>query len=161
MTPLYKPVGGVTGVSLYRKSDVEAVRVADGLCTGIDLCTGAAPLTVPLAEDRSSYTEESVGDEGLPATRHTLAIVCHRYPGREMFAGPLLEELATDGAVACVDLSNGERLLVGWSERLGFEQPLRLKKFRFLTGPKPVDTPLLELHLESIDAARALRYEPA
>ncbi len=161
MTPLYKPVGGVAGVNLYRKSDIGAVRVADGLCTGIELCTGAAPLAVPLAEDRSSYTEESVGDEALPATRHTLIVVCPRYPGREMFAGPLLEELATDGAVACVDLSNGERLLVGWSERLGFEQPLRLTKFRILTGAKPVDVPLLELHLESVDAARALRCEPA
>ncbi len=161
MTPLNKPVGGVAGVSLYRKSDVEAVRAADGLCTGIDLCTGAAPLTVPLAEDRSSYTEESVGEEGLPATRHTLTVVCHRYAGREMFAGPLLEELATDGAVACVELSNGERLVVGWTERLGFEQPLRLVKFRFLTGAKPVDVPLLELRLECVDAARALRYHPA
>ena len=161
MASLYKPIGGVTGVSLYRKSEVEAVRVAEGLCTGIDLGAGAAPLTVPLAEDRSSYTEESVGDGGLPATRHTLAIVCHRYPGREMFAGPLLEELATDGVLACVELSNGERLIVGWSERLGFEQPLRLKKFRILTGAKPVDVPLLELHLESIDAARALHYRPA
>lgn len=161
MTPLYKPVGGVAGVSLYRKGDIEAVRVADGLCTGIDLGTGAAPLAVPIAEDRSSYTEESVGEEGLPATRHSLTLVCHRYAGREKFAGPILEELSTDGAVACVELYTGERLLVGWSERLGFEQPLHLKKFRFLTGPKPVDVPLLELHLESVDAARALRYEPA
>ncbi len=161
MTPLYKPAGGVAGVSLYRKSDVEAVRVADGLCTGIDLCTGAAPLTVPLAEDRSSYTEESVGEEGLPATRHTLTVVCPRYPGREMFAGPLIEELAADGAVACIELNNGERLVVGWTERLGLEQPLRLKKFRILTGAKPVDVPLLELHLECVDAARALRYQPA
>jgi len=161
MTPLYKPVGGVTGVSLYRKGDIEAVRVADGLCTGIDLRTGAAPLAVPLAEDRSSYTEESVGDEGLPATRHTLVLVCCRYTGREMFAGPILEELSTDGAVACVELHNGERLVVGWSERLGLEQPLLLRKFRFPIGAKPVDEPLLELHLESVDAARALRYEPA
>ncbi len=161
MASLDKPIGGVVGVSLYRKSDVMAVRVADGLCTGIDLCAGAAPLAVPIAEDRSSYTEESVGDEGLPATRHTLTIVCHRYPGRVMFAGPLLEQLATDGALACVELSNGERLLVGWTERLGFEQPLRLKRFRILTGPKPVDVPLLELHLESIDAAHALHYCPA
>ncbi len=161
MTPLYKPVGGVAGVSLYRKSDVGAVRVADGLCTGIDLCAGAAPLTVPLAEDRSSYTEESVGEEALPATRHTLVVVCPRYTGREMFAGPLIEQLATDGAVACVELHNGERLVVGWTERLGFEQPLRLKKFRFLTGAKPVDVPLLELRLECVDDARALRYYPA
>ncbi len=161
MTPLNKPVGGVAGVSLYRKSDIEAVRVADGLCTGIDLCTGAAPLTVPLAEDRSSYTEESVGEEALPATRHTIIIVCPRFAGREMFAGPLIEQLSTDGAVACVELHNGERLVVGWTERLGFEQPLRLKKFRILTGPKPAEAPLLELHLECVDAARALRYQPA
>ncbi len=161
MTPLNKPIGGVTGVSLYRKSDIEAVRVAEGLCTGLDLGTGAAPLAVPLAEDRSSYTEESVGEEALPATRHTLVIVCPRYAGREIFAGPILEELSTDGAVACVELNNGERLVVGWSERLGFEQPLRLKKFRFLTGQKPADAPLLELHLECVDAARALRYQKA
>jgi len=160
MTPLYKPAGGVAGVSLYRKGDIEAVRVADGRCTGIDLSTGAAPIAVPLAEDRSSYTEESVGEEGLPATRHTLTAVCCRYTGREKFAGPILEELATDGAVACVELHNGERLLVGWSVRLGFEQPLRLVKFRFLTGAKPVDAPLLEMRLECVDATRALRYEP-
>ncbi len=159
MTPLNKPVGGVAGVSLYRKSDIEAVWVADGLCAGIDLRTGAAPLTVPLAEDRSSYTEESVGEEALPATRHTLTIVCPRHAGREMFAGPILEQLSADGAVACVELCNGERLIVGWTERLGLEQPLRLKRFRFLTGPKPVDAPLLELHLECVDAARALRYQ--
>lgn len=161
MTPLYKPVGGVAGVSLYRKTDVEAVRVADGRCTGIDLRTGAAPLAALLAEDRSSYTEESVGEEGLPATRHTLEAVYYRHTGREQLAGPILEELATDGAVACVELRNGERIIVGWSERLGFEQPLRLVKYRFLTGAKPADVPLLELRMECVDTARALRYEPA
>lgn len=161
MTPLYKPAGGVAGVSLYRKSDIEAVRVTGGRCAGIDLRTGAAPLTPLLVEDRSSYTEESVGEEGLPATRHALTAVFYWYTEREELAGEILEELATDGAVACVDLHNGERLLVGWSERLGFEQPLRLVKYRFLTGTKPADRPLLELHLESCDAARALRCETA
>ncbi len=161
MTPLYKPVGGIAGVSLYRKDDIEAVRAAGGRCVGIDLRTGAAPLTALLVEDRSSYTEESVREEGLPATRHTLKAVFYWYTGREELAGELLEALATDGAVACVELRNGERLVVGWSERLGLEQPLRLTGYRFFSGAKPADLPQLELHLESCDASRALRYEPA
>ena len=68
---------------------------------------------------------------------------------------------ATEGLIATVTAASGERLLIGWSARLGTEQPLRLGSGSNDSGVKPLDgTPIVvTLTCEDADPAPELKQQ--
>ena len=61
-----------------------------------------------------------------------------------------------EGVVAEIVLASGESVVVGWSERFGFEQALRIKEMLFLSGKRPTDLPRVVLTLCSKDTKSAI-----
>ncbi len=138
MEPIKKPVGGVAAVVIVPRD-------------------GSPRPAAPLVEERSSYEEELVSDDGILRVHHTLTLVVPREAAAAML--PLAAGMAADGVTALVTTAAGERLTVGWSERFGFEQPLRLRSFRLATGTRPADGNAATLRFESDDTTALLEND--
>ncbi len=130
MAATKRPAGGVAAVELLP-------------------CDGAPQPAIELVEGRSSYTEECLCDGGAVRVRHTLTLVVPRTTAAALV--PLAEGLALSGATAVVTTGAGERLTVGWSERFGREQPLRLRSFVLATGERASAGNAAVLRFESED----------
>jgi hypothetical protein len=143
----YKPVGGLLRAELF---------ALEGLSSAEDMVSGAG-VEVSLMDDGSSY-EELHSAEGLPVSvQHTLTLCSDRNQAREWFDEQWLAHLASEGVAARVTLSTGEQIVLGYSERFGFEQALRLQSLKFLSGKSPNDSPRVQLVLRSLDTQSALR----
>lgn len=137
----YKPIGGVAEAELW---------VVGGLTSVEELRDGTG-LRVDLADDGSLY-EESIETEGRPVSvRHTLTLCSDPNRARAWFDSRLLDHAAIEGLAARITLATGERLTLGWSERFGFEQALRLRSLHFSSGAKPNASPTVKLVLEARD----------
>ena len=143
----YKPVGGLLRAELF---------ALEGLSSAEDMVSGAG-VEVSLMDDGSSY-EELHSAEGLPVSvQHTLTLCSDRNQAHEWFDEQWLARLASEGVAARVTLSTREQIVLGYSERFGFEQALRLQTLKFLSGKSPNDSPRVQLVLRSLDTQSALR----
>lgn len=143
----YKPVGGLLRAELF---------ALEGLSSAEDMVSGAG-VEVSLMDDGSSY-EELHSAEGLPVSvQHTLTLCSDRNLAREWFDEQWLARLASEGVAARVTLSTGEQIVLGYSERFGFEQALRLQSLKFFSGKSPNESPRVQLVLRSHDTQSALR----
>ena len=68
-----------------------------------------------------------------------------------------MQHAAPEGLAARVSLATGEVLLLGYSERFGFEQALRLKSLSFSSGSSPNDSPRVVLTLAACDTDSAIK----
>lgn len=127
--PQRKPVGGITAAEL--------------------IPLRGASLPMALVEERSSYTEEALSDDGILRIRHLLRLVLPRTQAAALL--PLLPRMAQEGVTARIRTAAGEELTVGWSERFRFEQPLRLVSFTLCSGTRRADGNDAVLCLESDD----------
>ena len=156
-----KPAGGVAAVTVTPAGNLlRAAVAADGRAEAI--FRDATQLTaLPLAEQRSSYTELSDTQAGPHRVRHTLKLVVSREAARTLFDPAFRRSAATVGLIATVTAASGERLLIGWSARLGTEQPLRLGSVSNESGVKPLDgTPVVvTLTCEDADPAPELKQQ--
>ena len=143
----YKPVGGLLRAELF---------ALEGLSSAEDMVSGAG-VEVSLMDDGSSY-EELHSAEGLPVSvQHTLTLCSDRNLAREWIDEQWLARLASEGVAARVTLSTGEQIVLGHSERFGFEQALRLLSLKFFSGKSPNESPRVQLVLRSHDTQSALR----
>ena len=143
----YKPVGGLLRAELF---------ALEGLSSAEDMVSGAG-VEVSLMDDGSSY-EELHSAEGLPVSvQHTLTLCSDRNLAREWFDEQWLARLASEGVAARVTLSTGEQIVLGYSERFGFEQALRLQSLKLFSGKSPNESPRVQLVLRSHDTQSALR----
>lgn len=133
----YKPVGGVIAAELFLVSDIASTE---------DVVEGGG-IAVTLVDDGSSYEERFLSDEGLVSVQHTLTLCCSRNDAVPWLDARFVRLCAAEGVVARVVLATGEQVVVGWSQRFGFEQALRLEQMRFWSGEKPTDAPQVELRL--------------
>ena len=155
-----KPGGGIEAVRLIPISGIDSVQISNGKCTGITLRKGAESIEWPILEDRSSYREELLCDNGIPRIRHILTLVCDPEEVRNQEA--LWEtRMAEEGVAARIETTAGTTLLTGWSERFKKEQPLRLQEKKLDTGEKPLARPTLTLFFTSEDTASSLLAEEA
>ncbi len=154
-TPAHRPVGGIEAVALLPATHVEAVTFEAGRCTAVTPKAGAQWVEWPILEDCADYTEEHLCEEGNLLTRHTLRLQCDPEEVRGSFAALCEMTLAGAGVVARIETAAGVTLLVGWSERFGCEQPLRLHSARCRTEAAPLDAPRFEAVLVSEDTAPA------
>jgi hypothetical protein len=148
-TSNYKPVGGVESVALYPADAVETALFSSDGCE-VDL--SASPIEVMLLDDRSCYEEHTRCDKGTTSVSHHLRLVADRGVAQAWLDNDFVEQASYDGFIAVVSLCDGRRLLVGYSARLGNEQPLRLESLLSTSGNSPNDTPSVTLQLVSHDA---------
>ena len=139
---------------------LRAALGADGRAEAV-FRDGTLLTRLPLAEQRSSYTELSDTQAGPQRVRHTLKLVVSREAARTLFGPAFRHTAATEGLIATVTAASGERLLIGWSARLGREQPLRLGSVSNESGVKPLDgTPVVvTLTCEDTDPAPELKQQ--
>ena len=141
-----KPVGGVVCAKFYLARDIDS----------IENLPQAKSIEVELKDDGSTYEEAFVKDDGLVSVEHTLTLHSEPSLSKEWFSVELMQILSTEGAVAEVVLASGEELILGYSERFGLEQALRLESLKFHSGSRPNDSPSVVLRLQSRDLRSAL-----
>ena len=90
-----------------------------------------------------------VSDDGILRVHHTLTLVVPREAAAALL--PLAAGMAAAGVTAVVRTAAGEELTVGWSERFGFEQPLRLRSLLLGSGTHAADGNAATLRFESDD----------
>lgn len=137
----FKPIGGIIAAELF---PIAGLREPQAIVEG-------EGVKVTLA-DYASHYEESFASENCPVSvQHTLTLVADRAEAASWIDAEFLRHCAAEGVVARVHLATGERLTVGWSPRLGFEQALRLRSLKCATGLRPKHRPRVELVLECRD----------
>lgn len=142
----YKPIGGVSRAELF--------VVGDGF--SVESVVEGGGIEVELIDDGSSYEELFISTDGLVSVQHTLTLTARRGVADEWLDKRFLELCAAQGVVARVLLSSGESLTVGWSERFGVEQALRLEHMHLQSGSKPTDEPRICLKLKAVDTQSAI-----
>ena len=145
----YKPVGGVESCALY---PADAVVMALFSSEGCKIQLSGTPVEVTLLDDASKYDEESSLKDGVASISHTLCLVAERGRADEWLNNAFVERAAFEGFVAVISMSDGRRLLAGYSVQLGDEQPLRLEKISSTSGVNLHDIPSVLLQLTSQDA---------
>ena len=143
----YKPIGGITAAELFTVGDKVGAE---------ELITGQG-VAVALVDDGSKYEEVASADATPVSVQHTLTLCSDRNLAREWFDEQWLARLASEGVAARVTLSTGEQIVLGHSERFGFEQALRLQSLKFFSGKSPNESPRVQLVLRSHDTQSALR----
>ncbi len=88
------------------------------------LDSGVSAVRVPIISDQSNYSETVTIDGGVRHVEHTLTLITHarsNFWDRVEFMGA-----EYTGCLAEVELSSFGQILLGWSHKLGYDQPLRL-----------------------------------
>ncbi|WP_307756656.1 hypothetical protein [uncultured Alistipes sp.] len=155
-----KPAGGITAAALTPVGNLLRVAAVAGGQVEAAFRDEALLTELPLEEDRSSYTETLDTEAGPQRVRHTLKLVVSREAAYTLFGSAFRRTAASEGLVAVVTMASGERLLTGWSTRLGTEQPLRLASMCNESGVKPLDGTPVVVTLTSEDADGAVELKP-
>ena len=142
----YKPIGGIIAAELFTVGD----RV------GVEELTAEQGVAVELMDDGSKYEEVATAEESLVSVEHTLTLCSDRHLSQAWFDEDFLQRAAVEGVAARILLATGEELTLGWSERFGFEQALRLRSLSFDSGSQPNDSPRTVLTLVACDTHSAL-----
>lgn len=148
----FKPVGGLAAV---------AVVPPGAAAGGPDGLTAAAARAewLPLVDDMSHYDETADCRDGIMRVEHRLTVALPLDYARRRIGDAVRAAWAAEGVAAIVDTASGERLAVGWSERFGTEQPLRLTSVEASTAATPHQTPVALLTFRSIDSSSAASIE--
>lgn len=130
----YKPIGGVKRATLH-SADTVGLQ-SDGLY-------------VELVDDRSSYTQKLSVENGVAVVVHTLTLVALCTDAAPWLSDQFIESASREGLIAKVELNDSQHLVVGLSERLLFEQPLRLQSIVVDSALSAAQTPTVTLTLQS------------
>ena len=151
----YKPVGGVARVALHAADAVVGAQFATEGCA-IEFCDEA--IEVALRDDGSTLTETTTPDKGIITVSHRLDLVAERNDAEPWLEERFIERATRVGVVAIVTLNDSRSVVLGYSEHLGTEQPLRLHSLTLNAGVTPSDSPTARLSLCSTDASTAAPY---
>lgn len=141
----FKPIGGIASAELFLVKDLKSLN---------DMSTKEG-IEVELSDYASHYDESFRADNGLVSVKHTLTLVAAREDASAWIDADFLRHCAADGVVAKVTLSTGEKLTIGWSKKMLFEQALRLQSLTCSTGTRPKHRPRIELVLSCCDVCSA------
>lgn len=155
-----KPVGGVRSVRLCSAKNIQYVDFgSDATCyRKLEFCDEDEVMSCQLCEEASSLEEILSFDGGRVAVQHTLILVAERNQSAVWLEAAFCREAMQDGLCAEVELNDGRRLLVGYSERFGAQQSLRIKEIRSLSGRTLLESPTIAMTLESYDTSAAVIY---
>ena len=143
-----KPVGGIAAVAVVPAGAAACGSPADIVSAAED---------IPLIEDCSSYDEIVDSRDGIMRVEHQLTIAVPSGYARAHLDEGTLRRWAAAGTFATVCTQSGERLAVGWSERFGGRQPLRLTGIEWSTDKSAHATPAAILTFRSTDCAPSIR----
>ena len=124
-------------------------------CVRLKFVDDQAVMECSLVEDASTFEELFEFDGDIVSVRHTLTLVADRNMAEAWLESTFSRESGRVGLCALVTLNDGRRLLVGYSERFGAQQPLRVKQIASGSGSKRIDIPRLTMTLESFDTSAA------
>lgn len=155
-----KRSGGIRSIALAAAKDV--VRATPDplqrVYTQVELRTGASFVEYAFREGEAEYAEEATVVAGVRRIRHTIEFSLDRPDTETARALGELAEESTDGMIAIVTTNSGISLLVGYSEKFGTEQPLRLATSKLATGKMPADRNAENVVLVSEDDSKAVVY---
>jgi hypothetical protein len=151
----YKPIGGVARVALHSADAVREVSFAsDGECA---ILFGDEATEVELLDDGSTFVEKITTDTGIALVRHTLSLVASRNSAEAWLDPDFLQRATRIGVIAEVVLNDGRAFVVGYSQHLTTEQPLRLREATISSGDTPLCSPTVTLCLTSTDGHAAAK----
>lgn len=146
-------------VSLARAMDIQNVEFDPSThsWSAITLRPGCLFLTVPCGEQLSRFEEKAVREPGGTLVSHSLVLFLS---GMDAAGARCADDLAQcpGGVVAIVETLAGERLLAGYSRRMGTECALRLTEALSDTGTLRPDTPRRRIILQAFDGDHALPF---
>lgn len=145
-----KPMCGIAAVAV-----VPAGTAAGGSPDAV----AAAAVPLPVVAERSSYEETLDAADGTVRVRHRLTVAVPEEYARANLDERTLRLWAAAGTAAVIDTLSGERLVAGWSERFGSEQPLRLTAVAMSTGTTPHESPAALLTFGSVDTSPAAEVQ--
>ena len=147
---LHKPVGGVLRVLLHAADTLEGVEFMPSGCRAYFSDSGVEVL---LKDDCSTYVEERRVLDGRIAVEHRLHLVARRNEADEWLDEAFAQGAVREGLMAEVWLNDGRALLVGYSQYMTSEQPLRLDTLSSTSGATLREEPLVTLDLKSTDTS--------
>lgn len=150
-----KSIGGVAQAVLHFPTAVRPVDWQVG-ATSVKVAFDDAGIAPVLKDYASTFDESLSVERGLVAVSHTLTLVMRRRDSLLWLEAEQIRRLAEQGIVAEVVLSDGRRLLAGWSERFATKQPLKLTSLVSRSGKTPADEPTVTMVLTATDTAFAL-----
>ena len=149
-----KHLGGVSSIRLLSASEIGSLSYDSAeRCFGSLLPTEGCEFRDVAFAEGSASLEERVEADGT--THHKLNFELRG------FRSEVVEELqwlSQGGMVAVVELSDGERFLVGYSHRAAADYPLRLSEARLDSGSGREQRKRLSVTLSSIDGSPSCRY---
>ena len=132
----YKPIGGVRSVSLHTANTA-----------GIN----KEGLVVELADDRSFSLQTLKVENGVLVVEHTLTLVAHIDDAAPWLEQSFIDRTILEGVVAMVTLNSGEQKWVGHSDKMLFEQPMRLRSVEIDSACSAAEIPTVKIVLYSED----------
>ncbi len=153
-----KRSGGIRSLALAAASDVAGAVMEAGVCTGVTLKQGAVFRKYGFKEGEACFTEEMSIVNGVAKVAHGITFALERPDGSSAQAIAQLAAASEDGIVAIVTTNGNVSFLVGYSDKFGTEQPLRLTKTSLSSGAKPADGTADIIVLASQDDSKAPVY---
>ena len=140
--------GGVKSVLLVSADVAIEAKFSSG---GVKLTLPSDGATLDMPDDDSALWSESLNrHEGTQRVEHFLEFTIPMgHPAAELL------QHSTGGVIAVMELTCGTRLLGGYSEEFGAEQPLKTSSLKTSSGRTREDDPRCKVTLTSIDTSAA------
>ncbi|MBO7168472.1 MAG: hypothetical protein J6V43_00105 [Rikenellaceae bacterium] len=140
--------GGVKSVLIVSAdADIKAVFSSEGV--NITLPSDEVTLITP-DDDSALWSDTLSRLQGTRRVEHKLEFTLPmNHPATELL------QHSTKGVIAVVELTCGTRLLGGYSEEFGAEQPLKASLLKNTSGRTREDDPLCKVTLTAIDTSAA------
>lgn len=113
-------VGGIFGVVMWMAKD----RGGENPPTSLD--SDVECVRIPIISSQSQYSQSVTGEAGAQRVEHTLTLTT--LAADKFWGVGALDQAQRVGCIAQVQISSVGEILLGWSENLGYDQPLRLSK---------------------------------
>ncbi|MCL2560885.1 MAG: hypothetical protein FWE10_00995 [Rikenellaceae bacterium] len=149
--------GGLREIALVQADAVSGVSfdAGTGMVSEVRLVDGGAWAVYRFKEDEAAYAERAVVGAAGALVTHVLSFTLEcMSPDAARAVGELVMG-APNGLLAILVTNNGDRFLVGYSERFGLQYPLRLKTAAGESGRRITDVSTEVITLESIDTEKA------
>lgn len=155
-----KVIGGVKSVALIERSGLGSFDLdpADNSYSGVSINARGGFTLLRFAEGAARYDEVCRRENGTVAVTHSIEFVMDKMD-RESYG--LLREIASAslcGLVAVITTAGGSSFVVGYSEELLDERPLRLYEAESSSGEKYTDNSGVTIRLRSKDISKARTF---
>ena len=156
-----KRSGGIRSIKLASVNDITDVVTdnTSGICTGINFVENGGFSLYEFMEGEASYSEKMSAADGVTEVEHEIKFSLERPDNDTKMAINELLKTSHKGIVAVVTTNSNVSFLVGYSDKFGTEQPLRLEKTEMSTGTNPANNTSEIITLVSKDDCKSMVYD--